>query len=84
MRAWIFTHFGRKLYVVVRIAPAACGHHLSGACDWLTDAQGTTAAIEEDHVTRINPVRVFDGVFVQAPDMRPFPRVFEELAGDVP
>src|SRR3972149_91825 len=50
----------------------------------LTDTQCAAAAVEKDHVARVYPVRVFDGVLVHAPDIGPFPRVCEEFAGNIP
>ena len=41
-------------------------------------------AIQHHGIARINPVRILDGGFVQAPDFRPAPGFFEKLAGNIP
>jgi hypothetical protein len=42
------------------------------------------AAIEDDDVTGIDPVRILDLIPVHAPDLRPPPRVLKELPGNPP
>ena len=42
------------------------------------------SSIEDDHIARVDEVRVLDLLAVHPPDVRPAPRILEELAGNAP